>query len=56
MTTRDRMHRLIDLVPEAMLADVERVLVSIVLGTRATAEQRAALEADLAAAVSEAAR
>ena len=47
MTPRDRLHRLVDVLPEAVLADVERVLVALVLGARATAEQRAALAAEL---------
>ena len=49
MTPRERLHRLVDVLPEAMLADVERVLVLLVLGARATSEARAQLEAELAA-------
>lgn len=46
MTARDRVHRLVDALPEAVLADAGRVLVAFLLAARAP-EARAA--ADLGA-------
>lgn len=46
-TTRDRLHRFLDVLPDAVLADAERVLVALVLAARVPADVRARLAAEL---------
>lgn len=46
MTPRERLHRLVDVLPEAMLADVERMLLAFVLASRVPADVRATLAAE----------
>lgn len=47
MTTRDRLLRLVDVLPESELDTAERVLTALVLAARATSEARAVLAAEL---------